>query len=182
MRTSQTWISFVAILAFAPGALAADIESGPKVGSKVEALKVFAATGEDAGKEVNFAAERKEKLTLYVFVQADKWDRPVARFFAALDKAIVKDHKDVQIIAVWLTDDVDKSKEYLPRAQESLRLSQTTFAVNTGDKNGPAGWGINDVDVTVVVAQDKKVVASFGFGSVNETVAPTVLKKLKPSK
>jgi hypothetical protein len=149
----------------------------------VEALKVVAATGDATGKETDFAAERKEKPTLFIFVQADKWDRPVARFLRTLDQTLAKDRNDVQIIAVWLTDDVDKAKEYLPRAQESLKLAQTTFAVYPGDKGGPAGWAINtDAHVTAVVAQDQKVSGSFGFRSVNETDVPAVLKKLKPNK
>jgi hypothetical protein len=149
----------------------------------VPVLKAVAATGDAAGKEVDYATERKERPTLFVFVQADRWDRPVARFLRALDQALAKDRNDVQIIAVWLTDDVAKAKDYLPKAQEALQLSLTTFAVYPGDKGGPAGWGINaDAHVTAVVAQDQQVSASFGFRSVNETDAPPVLKQLKPTK
>jgi hypothetical protein len=167
-------------LLLAPGTLLAQVESGPSAGSKIEALKVVTATGDNAGKEADYAKERKDKPTIFVFVQADKWDRPTARFLRALDEALVKDYKDVQIVAVWLTDDVAKAKDYLPKAQESLKLSQTTFTVHPGEKSGPAGWGINaDAHVTAVVAQDQKVTASFGFGSLNETDAPAVLKKLK---
>jgi hypothetical protein len=176
------WFGTLLVLAlvFAPGTILAQVESGPSAGSKLEALKVVTATGDNAGKEADYAKERKDKPTIFVFVQADKWDRPTARFLRALDEALVKDHKDVQVIAVWLTDDVAKAKEYLPKAQESLKLSQTTFAVHPGEKSGPAGWGINaDAHVTAVVAQDQKVTASFGFGSLNETDAPAVLKKIK---
>jgi hypothetical protein len=149
----------------------------------VESLKAVAATGPAAGKEVDYATERKGKPTLFVFVLADKWDRPLARFLRALDQAMAKDRTDVQIVAVWLTDDAAKAKDYLPRAQESLKLAQTTFAVYPGEKSGPAGWGINaDAHLTAVVAQDQKVSASFGFRSLNETDAPAVLQKLKPSK
>jgi hypothetical protein len=181
MRYLWMGTSLLLCLVVAPGTLRAQVESGPSAGSKIEVLKVVAATGDNAGKEADYAKERKDKPTIFVFVQADKWDRPTARFLRALDEALVKDYKDVQIIAVWLTDDVAKAKEYLPKAQESLKLSQTTFAVHPGEKSGPAGWGINaDAHVTAVVARDQKVTASFGFGSLNETDAPAVLKKLKP--
>jgi hypothetical protein len=167
-------------LASLPGALAAQTESGPKAGARVEALKVLTVTGDNAGKEINYTAERKGKPTVVVFVQADKWDRPTARFLRALDQELSKDRIDVQVVAVWLTEDVDKSKDYLPRAQQSLKLSQTTFTVWTRDRSGPPGWAINaDAHVTAVVAEEGKVSASFGYGSVNETEAPTVLKKLK---
>src|SRR5262249_50269801 len=162
---------------------AAQTESGPGAGSPVEPLKVVAATGDDAGKEIDFVARHADKPALYVFVQADKWGRPAARFLKTLDQDLNKDRQAVRVVAVWLTDDVDKAKEYLPKAQESLKLTQTTWAVYPGDKSGPKGWSINaDAHVTAVVVEERKVSASFGYASVNETDAPAVLKKLKPKK
>jgi hypothetical protein len=166
-----------------PAPLKAQTESGPAAGSKVEALKVAVATGDDTGKEIDFAVQRKDKPTIVVFVQADKWDRPLARFLRTLDQDLAKDRQDVHIVAVWLTDDVDKAKEYLPKAQQSLKLSQTTFTVHPGDKNGPRAWAINaDAHLTAVLADSGKVTASFGYRSVNEEDVPAVLKKLKPKK
>ncbi|HND52832.1 MAG TPA: hypothetical protein PLV92_10565, partial [Pirellulaceae bacterium] len=54
---------------------AADLQSGPEPGSAVPALKVLAATGDKAGQEVDFPAERKDKVTVYAFIQADQFDR-----------------------------------------------------------------------------------------------------------
>ena len=83
----------------------------------------------------------------------------------------------------WLTDDADKAKEYLPKAQMSLKLERTTFAVHPGDKNGPTGWAVNnDAHLTAVVAVKGQVAASLGYRSVNETDVPAVLKKLPPKK
>ena len=155
------------------GALKAQVESGPKAGDKIEVLKVFAATGDAAGKEVDYAARRKDKPTIFVFVQSDKWDRPVARFLRTLDQDLAKNRADVHIVAVWLTDDVVKAKEYLPKAQGSLNLSQTTFTVFPGDKSGPKGWGINaDAHLTVVVAHEKKVSTSLGTGPSTKPMCP----------
>src|SRR5438046_60609 len=117
--------------------------SGPDAGSPIQPLNVVAVTGDGAGEQLDFAAHRKGRPTLFAFVQADKWDRPIARFLATLDKELNKDRSDVAVVAVWLTDDVEKAKDYLPLAQQSLRLSQTTLAVWPGDKNGPPGWSIN---------------------------------------
>src|SRR5438128_2143481 len=113
---------FLLVFVFvAPRGVDAQVTSGPSAESKVEALKAVAATGDSAGKEVDFAAERQEKPTIFVFVQADKWDRPVARFLRTLDQDLAKSRNDVQIVAVWLTDDVEQSKAYLPKAQDSLK-------------------------------------------------------------
>jgi hypothetical protein len=156
-----------------------EVSSGPAAGEKVPALKVFDATGMHQQKEVDYTAERKDKPTVYAFVPADKWDRPMARFLRKLDEAVMKEGEDVYVVAVWLTDDVDKSKEYLPVAQRSLQFQATALACFTGPKAGPDGWGINgDAHLTVVVASKGKVAATFGYGSVNETDVPAVQRAL----
>ena len=155
------------------------IQSGPDRGSKLEPLKVSVVVGDGAGEELDLAARRGGQPTIYLFVQADKWDRPVARFMSTLDKELVKSRSDVAVVAVWLTDDVEKSKEYLPRAQQSINFSQTALTVFPGDKNGPVGWSIHSgAHLTAVVAENSRVVASFGFRSLNETNVPEVLSKL----
>lgn len=179
----SNWALFGVVIVFAPSVVQAQVASGPAAGTKVEPLKVVIAAGENVGKEIDIAEDRKGKPSVFVFVQADKWDRPVARFLRTLDVDLAKDRTDVKIIAVWLTDDVMKSKDYLPKAQESLKLLQTTWSVHPGDKGGPAGWGINgDAHLTAIVVQDNKVTASFGYRSVNETDVPAVIKELKPAK
>jgi hypothetical protein len=48
-----------------------------------------------------------------------------------------------------------------------------------GDKAGPKGWGVNpDSHLTVVLASGGKVVATFGYQSVNETDVPKVKEAL----
>jgi len=163
--------------------LAALADSGPPEGNEVPALKVDAVAGLVTGETKDFAAERKAMPTIYVFVQADKFDRPTARFLKVLDQELAKDRPDVQVIAVWLTDDVAKSKEYLPKAQMSIQLGQTVWSVHDGDKSGPKGWNIDiAANVTAVVADGAKVVKSFDYRSVNDTVVPDVLKKLPAKK
>ena len=82
----------------------------PRAGKRFPPSRFFDATGPKQDKEVDYAAERKDKATVYVFVQADKWDRPMARFMRKLDETLLKESEEVYIVAVWLTDDVDKTK------------------------------------------------------------------------
>jgi hypothetical protein len=170
------------LLLAVPVALRADPESGPKTGDKVPALKATVAYGDDAGKESDLADKRKDKPTLYVFVRADKFDRPMFRFLKALDEAVKKDRDDVRIIAVWLTEDADATRAFLTRAEPTLKLlEQTTYAY--APKDGPKDWNVNgDAHLTAVVAEESKVSASLGFTSLNETDAKDVMKKLKPKK
>jgi hypothetical protein len=158
----------------------ADVESGPAAGEKAAALRVMAVTGDHENKELDYVAERKDKPTVYVFIAADKWDRPVARYLRTLDEKLGKLGGESRAVAVWLTDDANQSKAYLPKAQKSLKLEQTALTVFPGDKSGPDGWGVNpDASVTAVVVQRGKVAASFGYRSVNDTVVPEVEAALK---
>jgi hypothetical protein len=170
MRAAST----LAVLLIASAAFA-DVASGPKEGDKAAELKVYAVTGESKEKEVNYAELRKDKPTVYVFVQADKWSRPMFRFVKTLDEKL---GDAGQVVAVWLTEDADKSKEYLPKiSQYFMNAALTVF---TGEKAGPKDWGINiDAHVTAVVVKDGKVAKSFGYQSVNETDADAVADVLK---
>ncbi len=161
----------------------AELASGPGADQKLGALKVFVATGDLAGKEVEFIAERKEKLTVYVIVPAEKFSRPMARFLKTLDEKLNADRTDIDIIVVWLTDDVAKTKERLPRVQESLKLNRTTWCVYPGEKTGPNTWGINpDADLTLVIANGPMTTVSRGYHSINETDAPKVFAELPAKK
>lgn len=174
------FVAGVAALAMIPATARCQVESGPVAGAKLAALKVTAATGEFAGEEVDYFEKRKERPTIYAFVQAASWDRPMARYLKTLDGAVKKAGGDAQVVAVWLTDDAEKSKEYLPRAQTSLNLEMTALVVYAGDKSGPENWGINDrASLTAVVADGETCAARFGYVSLNETDVPGVEKALK---
>ena len=164
----------IMMLVFASPAFADDA-SGPKEGDKAAELKVYAVTGEAKEKDVNYTELRKDKPTVYVFVQADKWDRPMFRFVKTLDEKL---GDAGQVVAVWLTEDVDKSKEYLPKI--SSYFSNAALTVFPGEKAGPKDWGINiDAHLTAVVVSGGKVAKSFGYQSLNETDADAVAQVLK---
>jgi|APGre2960657505_1045072.scaffolds.fasta_scaffold34392_1 hypothetical protein len=161
-------------------ALAA-IESGPAVDSALPELKADAVTGDDAGKKITFTTTRKAKPTVYVFIRSDKFDRPIARYLKVLDKALAELGKGTHIVAVWITDDADKTREYLPKVQQSIKLEATTLALYAEDKLGPNAWALNDrAHVTTIVTDGVKVKARFAEQSLNETNVPEVTAALKP--
>ncbi|HYT88115.1 MAG TPA: hypothetical protein VEL76_05300 [Gemmataceae bacterium] len=176
------WAFPLLLLVVAP-VWAQDVVSGPDKGGKVPALKVFDVTGPNQGKAVDYKTERKDRPTIYVFVQADKWDRPMARFLKELDKIVQKEGENISVVAVWLTEDVRKTKQYLPLAQQSLQFQQTALTCFEGEKTGPKDWNINtDAHATAVVANKGKVAAVFGYASLNETDAAAVQKALKKAR
>jgi hypothetical protein len=147
-----------------------DVESGPKVGEKVSALDVFAVVGEVEDKRLDIAKSRKERRTIYLFVNGEKWDRPIARFIKKLDEALGDSKDRATIVAVWISRDVDKTKDYLPLAQQSLKLERTSLFVAAEPIVSPPGWEINaDAALTAVLVKDGKVAAVFGYDSANQT-------------
>ncbi len=170
-----TRLLMVAILgAIAAGPARAEVTSGPKAGAKVAILKVYAVSGEPKDKEVDYAALRKDMPTVYVFVSAKDFGRPMFRFIKKLDESL---GADAMVVAVWLTDDADKSKEYLPKISQYFK--RTALAV-FGEVAGPKDWAINpDAHLTAVIAHKGRVVKSFAYMSLNETDVPQVVETLK---
>ncbi len=157
----------------------ADVTSGPTLGKAVEGFQVDVVVGDSAGKPFDPVADRGTKTTVYAFVPTDKWSRPCARFLKKLDSEL-GNVNDAKVVAVWLTADVQASKDYLPKAQQSLSFTKTDLTVFQGDAAGPGTWGVNtDADVTIVVVKDGKATATFGFVSVNDTVVEQVIKSVK---
>jgi hypothetical protein len=176
----MTRVLFAVAALLAPAAVRADVESGPKAGEKVAELKVFAVVGPVEGKEVDYAAERKDAPTVYLFVQSEHWSRPVGRFLKTLDGKLGEADDKALAVAVWVGGEADKHKDYLPKVNQSLQFGKTALTVFAGDKGGPNNWGINsDAHLTAVVVNKGKVVKSFAFVSVNETDVRAVLAELK---
>lgn len=166
------------IVTLSDKALADNFESGPEKGSKVPALKVYDCTGENKEKTVDYAALRKDKITVYLLVAADKFDRPMNRFMRMLDEKANDKLKDVYLVAVMMTDDEPTLKERLPRVQMSVNYAITALCTLKG--NDPKDWNVNaDAHLTVVLASKGKVVERFAFKSVNDTDVPKVYKALE---
>jgi hypothetical protein len=161
----------------------AQLEPGLKVGASVGGFKVHAVTGENAGKVVDPVSERKDKATVFVFLHAKDWDRPMARFLKKLDQEFangIAGVDDPATVAVWMTDDPEKSKVYLPRAQESLKFNHTKLTVFEGDAEGPSSWDLNaGARLSVVIVREGRVTGSFGYRSLNETDVAGVVKAIK---
>lgn len=139
-------------------------------GAVVPRLESVVCVGDKAGEKVDLAAARGQKPTIYIFIQAEHWDRPVARLVRGLDMKITETVTDGGLVVVWLSNnEVDRFREHLPRVQQSLQLAMTTYSVWPGDAFGPKAWGLNrDDHVTVVTARDGRVLGLHRFRSTNE--------------
>lgn len=163
-------------------ALAEKLESGPETGTAVPALKVYVATGPHADEELDYPADRKGKPTVILFVAGHTWDRPVARFVKKLDDDLAK-LPDVRAVAVWLTEDVRATEQYLPLAHESLKFRVTDLACFPEANGLPNGWILNrKAGMTAVVVTKGKVAASLAFRAATEADVPVVVRAVEKAR
>jgi len=156
------------------------VDSGPTVGEDVPELKIQVLGANSDYAEQDVAAPAKKFVQVYCFVNGGEWSRPMSRFVRGVDKALSEQGGGAGQVAIWVSDDNDAAKEYLPRGRDALKLGATSFGYDTGDASGPEGWGINsDASLTVVVAHQGKVMKTFAYISVNETDVPAVVKAVK---
>lgn len=170
-------IKSVPVLFTASLLLAGDLPSGPQVGKKLTPFKILAFSGPDAGKEVEFIKKDKGPPMLLIFVH--KITRPALKFLRPVDKFVTEQEEGkLQAQIVWLSEDKDKTKEFLERAKNSLNL-ETPIGISLDGKDGPGAYGLNDqVALTVLIAKNAKVEANFALVDPNETDAPKVLRTL----
>ena len=173
-------LSFVSILFFIASSPAfADVESGPKAGEKVGALKVHAVTGTIEDKDVDYVKERMDEPTIYFFVNAEKFSRPMNKYMLTVDGKLADASDKAMAVIVWSGGDFDKNKEYMPKLQKSVSYAKSALTVFNGDANGPNGWGVNSAaHLTAVVVVGGKVIQSFAYESVNDTDAKDVIESL----
>lgn len=173
-------LSTVIALLLVASTLRAEVESGPKAGDKLAELKVRAVVGSIEDKDVDYTKERGDAPTAYLFVNAEKFSRPMNKFIKTLDGQLGDLGDTARAVAIWVGGDADKNKEYLPKIQKSVSYEKTALAVFGGDANGPNGWGINSAaHLTVVIVVKGKVVKSFAYESVNDTDVKDVVATWK---
>lgn len=171
LSTLRSLIASAGILAFCATQLSADDVA---IGATVKPLNIELLQSDGSYTQINAAMAATDKPIVYLLVPAARWDRPVARFLKTLDDKLSGYSAMAEIRAVWLSADLDATKEYLPRVQQSLQLQKSGLGV-FADAEGPDGWQLGgDVQMVAIVVHRGKIAARFSFGSVNETDVPQV--------
>ncbi|MBN8627310.1 MAG: hypothetical protein J0M17_17670 [Planctomycetes bacterium] len=148
------------------------------VGKPLAPLSVELLQPSGAYEVVDVAATAQEKPIVYVLIPSSRWDRPVARFLKTLDDKLPDASATAEVRAVWLTGEIEATKEYLPKVVQSLQFQRTTLGA-FNDDSGPEGWQPGgEAQALVVVARHGKAAARFVFGSINETDVPQVTDAL----
>ena len=171
LSTLRHLVASAGILAFCATHLSAEDVA---IGAKVKPLNIELLQSDGSFMPIDAAMSATNKPIVYLLIPAARWDRPVARFLKTLDDKLSGYSAMAEIRAVWFSGDLDGTKEYLPRVQQSLQLQKSGLGV-FADAEGPKGWQIGgDVQMVAIVVHRGKIAARFSFGSVNETDVPQV--------
>ncbi|MBA4016628.1 MAG: hypothetical protein C0483_05520 [Pirellula sp.] len=166
LSTLRHLLAFAAAIALCTTPLTADDVA---IGTTAKPLNVELLQADGSYAQIDAAQAAAAKPVVYLLIPSARWDRPVARFLKTLDEKLSGYSATAEIRAIWLSAEVDATKEYLPRVQQSLQLQKSSLGV-FADAEGPEGWQPgNDVQLVAIVGYRGKIAARFAFGSVNET-------------
>jgi len=165
------------VLLFAAALADEPLFSGPQPGEKLPGFKVDVVVNAGAGKQIDPVREANKGPLVLVFVH--ELTRPAMQLIRPIDTFGDRWKKEgLTTHLVWLSSDRTKTEEYLKRAGTASLQLKSPASVYSG-LEGPDNFGLNrKVTLTVLVAKDDKVTASFALIQPNETDAPKVLEAI----
>lgn len=160
-----------------------DIVAGPELYKPIPSLKTLQIVGDQADKEINWNETAKTKPHIIAFVRSDKWDRPVARVLKQLDDALItvrKDIPDVHLGIIWVSKDIERAKEYLPKVQQSIKLQASSWNHFNGEIYDTTGWQLSgDGALNIVIVKENKAAWGRSFSTMEESIVRKTISALK---
>lgn len=172
-----------AMLCVSP-AIAKDFESGLQKGASLGAFDVVKCAGEEAdtvalGDKLCYRCRNGSRPQVIVFTRST--GKEVTELVKKLD-AHVKKFDSEQLRA--FVNVMGESKQGATKSVETLAASAKTknipYVVPVEFENGPENYGINPkAELTIIVANESKVVANFAVESVDKFDSKAVLASVK---
>lgn len=150
--------------------------SGPQPGEKITPFKVVEITGANADKEREVITENTGGATAIVFMHGI--ERSMMPLLRVVDDygAMRKDSLKTEI--VFLNADRLQGEQKAKAASGSLKM-QARVGLSLDGAEGPGNYGLNkDCLMTIVMAKDNTVTASFALVQPGIADAPKVLEAL----
>lgn len=173
------WLALASVTALVGASAAQDkVFSGPQAGEKLKPFKVRGVFDDDAGKDLDFVTRAAGKPILLVFVH--EANRPSIGMTRVLMSYAMTRAKDGLVSGtVWLADDATEAEATLKRMRHAL-AKDAPIGISPDGKEGPGAYGLNrNVTLTIVVAKDNKVTASFALVQPSiQADLPKVLKEV----
>ena len=151
--------------------------SGPQRGEVLAPFRITSVYGDRAGKQVDPVEMAAGKPTLFVFVH--KKSRPgiaLTKELTAYAKSLAE--HGVAAGIVWLAEDPADAEAYLNRAKSSLNFV-VPVGVSVDGAEGPGAYGLNrNVELTVLIAHENRIVANFALVQPSESEAAKIAAPL----
>jgi hypothetical protein len=175
---NRVWFVLLACGLAAPTAAKDPCVSGPQVGQRPGPYSFLVATGPERGQPTCYVCETAEKPGVIVFARSVS--EPLAGVLTACDRALADRPKDA--MRAWMTVLGEKTigLDELGRWATKVGLKAVPVGV-FDDPGGPPSYKLaEDADVTVVLFENRKVVANFAFraGELNEAATRRVAEQL----
>lgn len=147
--------------------------SGPQPGEELQPLNVVPAYAEQQD-PIDLIDRSGGKPTLLVFVHGA--NRPAARLTRVLmNYAEMRAGDGLYAATIWLAEDRSGAELYLRQAISWWGMGPTV-GISVDGAEGPGSYGLNrNVNVTVLVANERRVTASHALVQPGETDAPRIL-------
>lgn len=135
--------------------------SGPQLGQRPGPYSFLVATGPERGQPTCYVCETAEKPGVIVFARSTS--PPLAKLMLACDEAVAARPKDA--MRAWMTVLGEKTVGLDDLAKWATKAGLKAVPVGVfDDPVGPPSYKLADAaDVTVIVFENRKVVANFAF-------------------
>jgi len=176
-RMKKFLASFAAVLLVAGMVVAAEVESGLKVGESVGAYNVKDITGPNAGKSLCYRCNYGARPVINVFTRTTGDD--LAKLVVQVDKLVEanKDKKMAAFVTV-LAEDADKVAPKLEEIAKKNGIKNVPLTIFDGEA-GPEDYKISDkADVTVLLWNKHEVKAKVAVekgGKIDEKTIKNVV-------
>ena len=152
--------------------------SGPQVGQRPGPYSFLVATGPERGQPTCYVCETAEKPAVIVFARSVS--DPLARLLAACDEAVAARPKDA--MRAWMTVLGEKTIGLDDLGRWATKAGVKSVPVGVfDDPVGPPSYRLaDDADVTVILFENRKVMANFAFrkGELDEPAVKRVTDQL----
>lgn len=147
--------AFVIVSALSTNIVSADdLKSGLEIGKPAPGFEIQVATGDDAGKPIDFLKKWDRKPVLVIFV--GEMSRPAFGLLKQLDKyGRLRQPEGLEVLLVRVTDDTDGAVRQSKLFYDNYDVKSPAGFVAEG-KKGPKDYGLNAEAQMTVLLLDKE--------------------------
>lgn len=177
-------VAVAVAMLFSGVAVAEEIESGLKEGESIGAFYVTKCAGAEedgvaVGKNLCYRCKNGARPQVMVFTRST--DKKVVQLIRRLDEQVKKNEESqLRAFVNMLGDSKDAASDEVKKLAESTKTEGIPFVVPNEYENGPEDYGINPkAELTIIFANESKVVANHAVASVKDLKVKDVLGNLE---